>query len=73
MIVRKMFAIFCRELGWYLSGQPAPPHPSQQHPSCTSVKYVLTHVVSRCLLPHVGQPTLSLLIQLKPARQLIQH
>lgn len=41
--------------------------PPQHYPLCSSVRYVLTQVVSRCLLPHVKQPTLSLLIQLKPS------
>lgn len=60
MSVRKMFDfaenVFLRS---------APP---QQHPLCTSVRYVLTHVVSRCLLLHVKPPTLSLLIQLKACK-----
>lgn len=58
---------FCRELCWCLSGQPPP----RRRSLSTSVKYVLTHVVSRCLLPRVERPTLSFLIELKPARQLI--
>lgn len=55
----------------FIRSTPPPLPPHRRRPLSTSVKYVLTHVVSRCLLPRVEQPTLSFLIELKPARQLI--